>query len=152
MSCQVVNFILTLSVIIFRRVSVNLKHYQRTNGSFIGSVPSWARLVTGLKTHNITTTSDNERGEIEIKERAENLRTYVSREPTYVCQQRTNVHIPVLEPGSLRPLSLTSSSEGLEFDPKCSEKEEKMEINTSILTTRETSRCLLKKEKTVCVG
>jgi hypothetical protein len=44
-----VNLIMTITVITFRRVSVNLQHFQRTNGSCIGSVCYYARLVTELK-------------------------------------------------------------------------------------------------------
>ena len=45
----VVNLVLTFTVITFRRVIVNLHHFQRTNRSCIDSVCSYPRLVTELK-------------------------------------------------------------------------------------------------------
>ena len=45
----VVNLILTLTVITFRRVSVNLQDYHRTNTSCTRSVCCYTQLVTGLK-------------------------------------------------------------------------------------------------------
>ena len=51
----VVNLVLTLTVITFRLVSVNLQHYQRTNGSCRSSVCCFVR--TG-----------NQHGDIEIKD------------------------------------------------------------------------------------
>ena len=43
------NLVSTLMVTTFRHVSVNLQHYQHTNGSCIGSVWCSVRLDTGLK-------------------------------------------------------------------------------------------------------
>jgi hypothetical protein len=57
----VVNLILTITVITFRRVSVNLEHFQLTNGS-CNSVGH------RIKTHRITPATVNERGDIEIKD------------------------------------------------------------------------------------
>jgi hypothetical protein len=45
----VVNLVLTLTVITFRRVSVNQQHFQHTSGLYMGSVCSYDRLVTELK-------------------------------------------------------------------------------------------------------
>jgi hypothetical protein len=45
----VVNLVLTVTVITFRRVTVNLQHFQRTSGSYVGSVCSYVRLVTELR-------------------------------------------------------------------------------------------------------
>ncbi len=45
----VVNLIVTITVITYRRVSINLQHFQRTNGSCMGSVCCYPRLVTESK-------------------------------------------------------------------------------------------------------
>ena len=52
-------------VITFRRVSVNLHHYQRTNGSCISESFGWSR--HRIKTHKVTPSVGNERTDIEIK-------------------------------------------------------------------------------------
>jgi hypothetical protein len=54
------SLVLTLTVITFRRVSVNQQHFQHTSGSYIDSVCYYSRLVTEP--------SDNERGDIEIQD------------------------------------------------------------------------------------
>ncbi len=45
----VVNLVLTITVITFRRVSVYLQHFQYTSGSYIDSVCYYTRLVTELR-------------------------------------------------------------------------------------------------------
>jgi hypothetical protein len=45
----VVNLVLTITVITFRRVNVYLQHLQRTSGSYIDSVCYYTRLVTELR-------------------------------------------------------------------------------------------------------
>ncbi len=45
----VVNLVLTITVITFRRVNVYLQHLQSTSGSYIDSVCYYTRLVTELR-------------------------------------------------------------------------------------------------------
>ena len=60
----VVNLVSVLTVITFRRVSVNLHHYHLTNGSCISTVRCFVRLVTGHRDEGLCDLTTRKRQQV----------------------------------------------------------------------------------------